>query len=58
MLSEKIAKRTFVYSLSFEWIKRALDVLLGEISLFLDYIIINDVHTTSSCPKLARILDK
>ncbi|CAB3231176.1 unnamed protein product [Arctia plantaginis] len=28
VLSEKLVKRSFVYSLSFEWIKRALDVLL------------------------------
>ncbi|KAJ8726257.1 hypothetical protein PYW07_000955 [Mythimna separata] len=28
ILSEKLAKRTFIYSLSFDWIQKALDVLI------------------------------
>ncbi|XP_022820665.1 transcription termination factor, mitochondrial isoform X4 [Spodoptera litura] len=28
VLSEKLAKRTFIYSLSFDWIEKALDVLI------------------------------
>ena len=30
LLSEKLAKRTFIYSLSFDWIQKSLDVLIGK----------------------------
>lgn len=30
VLSEKLAKRTFIYGLSFDWIEKALDVLIGK----------------------------